>query len=94
MTSPDHLGDKNGKIDHHKATGFAYLVMKDDGKPFAPPFVYTGADAAVKCLEKLFELQEELLAILNTREKLNVTPELVELRKNATNCGICGKAFQ
>ncbi|KAL9954681.1 hypothetical protein ACROYT_G042247 [Oculina patagonica] len=76
------------KTEQHEACGFAYTVVRSDGK-HEKPFVYRGENAAEVLLKCLLSEEEKIRFELSKQKRLVMTPEDWENFKNAEDCHIC-----
>ncbi|XP_078353490.1 uncharacterized protein LOC144638167 [Oculina patagonica] len=80
------------KTEQHEACGFAYTVVRSDGKN-KRPFVYRGENA-VEVFLKCLQVEEKIIKNnLSTLQPLIMTSEDWRKFKNATECHICNKSL-
>ncbi|KAL9982399.1 hypothetical protein ACROYT_G004435 [Oculina patagonica] len=80
------------KTEQHEACGFAYTVVRSDGK-HEKPYVYRGENAVEVFLNCLLSEEKKIRFELSKQKPLVMTSEDWEKFKNATDCHICEKTL-
>ncbi|KAL9957602.1 hypothetical protein ACROYT_G034521 [Oculina patagonica] len=80
------------KTEQHEACGFAYTVVRSDGRN-KRPVVYRGKNAVEVFLKQLLNEENLIRKSLATPKPLVMTAKDWEKHKNATECHICTKSL-
>ena len=80
------------KIKRHEASGYAYKVVRSDGK-VTSSWVYRGENAISNFLENILWEEEEIRKSLAVPKQIKMAQGDSEKFKTATYCHICGKGL-
>lgn len=93
---PEERSEKTEKTAQHVASGFAYTVVRSDGKRWSKKY-RQGLDgqkpAAEMFLEAIMSEEEKIRKELEIQAQIKMKPQDWENFKNEKNCWICEKKF-
>ena len=71
---------------------FSLLILDEQGEIVFEKY-YQGSDAAAYFSKLLFSIEEQMMRIIDTKEKMFMTQEDIKNFSEATHCEECGKMF-
>ena len=74
---------------HHKPSGFSYMVVSTKQDYTRPPIVYRGANVVDKFFDKIIEEEYRIKDILKNPQPMHLTREEEQAFQQADDCHIC-----